>query len=1600
MARSTTSSSTPDVASFARSANERDKPRGGARTERGSRKSRSPGLFVSDAISVQEEEAEEHADERAEEHAEEQGLPTDTKRTLVAVEVSPVSNPEEYVRFEGDTVVEKVLREVEGTGDLVYKVRFQDGHDEEVPFEGLLSLDNGPTALDAYNRNPNTSETEAEDEIMVGQLRSNRRTTRDANFVDPVSFVISSSNEDDADEDDVIGMFKTRKTRGSRLRSNGTASRSSRSRTNAMSADVSSGDDSSESSARRSSKRVRKARDNGRTTRSSGAAVYQRLSYKNENIEEFEDESEDEDDIPMLQSDVFPNSRKRKRRSRNGQTIILRGPRSDNAARAGTRKSDRTTRHQNNMEEVGQDDIYRSESEPEPSKPKVVSTREVFKQLPRTDEFRNRHSQHCDTCGQGNNAGPLIYCQGCILAYHKNCIGHRTGREHLVTKVGDEDFVLQCRRCVNIAQKRDSTAPNQAKCQDCNETGASCFPFRERKTPLQEQKERDENDGADPITPVNPDLINNVDNVLFRCMTCWRAFHFHHLPSRAAHMMDIDYDDEERAQYRFSEYCRDWKCKDCLNMPAKVSGLIAWRPGDVESYTAGTPVDAMNQDDIYYLIKWENLSYFRAAWMPGAWTWGVTAPAMRKAFAKKNPPPKMRTEDAIPEEFLRIDIVLDVKYTSFVDISTIEIDMARIKEVDEALIKYKGLGYEDAVWEKVPAPEDGERWSDFETAYTDWVKGRYIRIPKGGRINARVEKARSQPFTKLEKKKQPESVVGGELMDYQLEGLNWLYYQWYSKKNGILADEMGLGKTIQIIAFLATMVSDQNCWPFLIVVPNSTVANWRREIKLWAPALRVVTYFGSAVARDLAYRYEMYPNKSKDLRCHVVVTSYDAAADDSCRKFFKGVPWQGLIVDEGQRLKSDKSLLYNALNALKIPFRILLTGTPLQNNTRELFNLLQFLDDSINASALEEEYLEMTKENIQKLHDLIRPFILRRTKAQVLGFLPPMAQIIVPVSMSVLQKKLYKSILAKSPELLRALFSSNSKLRPQERANLNNILMQLRKCLCHPFVYSREIEERTDIAAVSHRNLVEASSKLQLLELLLPKLQERGHRVLIFSQFLDMLDIVEDFLDGLEMRYQRLDGTMGSLEKQKRIDEFNAPESPLFAFLLSTRAGGVGINLATADTVIILDPDFNPHQDIQALSRAHRIGQRKKVLCFQLMTRASVEEKIVQIGRKKMALDHVVVESLDAEDIEEKDVESVLRHGAAELFAEDNPDLEIKYDSASVDKLLDRSQIENTKAGDDKSAESQFSFARVWENDTGDLADSLPGSEDEREVDPSAWEWILQERERRAAAEAAARQQEMGRGKRARMAVDYATNEHPEAPGEAVPDAADSIEDVPISLPKLSKKGRRSADDSDTDFQAGDTEPEAEASGDEGEPVDPKELALEPTQKPGGIVGGIAGSQQPKPTTPVKTKPAPFKRVIVPTLPPQHQPLDPRNPNAQQPPFRGPPCRACSLPHPRGACPLKVAGTEHCNLCGLAHFGKARSCPHIKSETQVREMLEALKWSQEPRDLVEAAIKYLKGVKGHLVQEKKREREMKEGREVPGISGVGCGGVGGCGEVQ
>ena len=641
-----------------------------------------------------------------------------------------------------------------------------------------------------------------------------------------------------------------------------------------------------------------------------------------------EDALDDESDDDLIKD----GKRKRSSSSRLGPSksrklVRGRGETDSDSVKA-SRRSDRNMGRSRDMREVGEDDIPETATGNQVARYAVA--KEAFEELASDDEFRLRHFQICDTCkeeGDDEVKGVLVFCQGCTTAFHQKCLGPRTGREHLVTKIAPNSFVLQCRRCVGIAKYKDSLAPDQGLCCTCHEPGSSTTAFRERKTAKEEQKEREDNGGEDPITEVLTDLINNPKHVLFRCTRCYRACHLHHLPAKSNTSRD---DEEALSDARFDEYTQDWLCKDCSDAPGEVESLVAWRPTNMDCYQPGQTTDVIEEDAKEYLVKWKKMSYFKVQWMTGAWVWGVAASATIKAFAKRDNVsnlPKMSTEEAVPEDFLRVDIVFDVEYTNIVNAPSEKVAKARIKEIRKVFAKFKGLGYEDAVWTEPPSPEDTERWTDFQAAYENWVMGSFVRPPVRSTLSTHLNKIRAQNFgDDLAMKSQPESLIGGELMAYQMEGLNWLYYQWFKKKNAILADEMGLGKTIQVIGFLAALKQLHGCWPFLVVVPNSTCPNWRREIKQWAPSLRVVTYYGSARARKLALDHELFPGGGRDLRCHIVVTSYEAAQDTEFRSKFKGISWQGLIVDEGQRLKNDRNILYGALNALKPPFKLLLTG--------------------------------------------------------------------------------------------------------------------------------------------------------------------------------------------------------------------------------------------------------------------------------------------------------------------------------------------------------------------------------------------------------------------------------------------------------------------------------------------------------------------------------------------------------------------------------------------------------------------------------------------------------------------------------------------------
>ncbi|KAJ5482847.1 hypothetical protein N7539_006293 [Penicillium diatomitis] len=1196
----------------------------------------------------------------------------------------------------------------------------------------------------------------------------------------------------------------------------------------------------------------------------------------------------------------------------------------DSSARVVSRSTRNRRSGRRNLRERLEDDLSEAGSEA-PKQKKYSGAREAFPELPRDDEFRLRHFASCSTCNlyeDDDVRGPLVFCQGCTSSYHQQCLGPRSSREHLVTKIDEKYFVLQCRRCLGISHQRHDVAPHLGRCAVCRKDGAMSQPLKERLSSKEEQQQRLANGGEDPITSVDMARINNVDEVLFRCASCQRAFHFEHLKT----------DDMQDTTELVTHFTTHWQCHECTNAPGDVEGLVAWRLEEKPAGATKLPsAELIPEVDKQYLIKWKQKSYFRTTWMPGDWVWGTTSLLMRRAFYRspKAREPIWTTEEAISEDDLRVDIVFDVNFSS----ETSPEDFDKPEQVERAYVKYKGLGYEDSVWESPPNITDTARWEDFKVAFQDWLNREAISPPDRQVMNNHLASTRRLNFEKdLVLNTQPEMIRGGQLMDYQLDGVNWLYYMFLKQQNAILADDMGLGKTVQVISLFATLIQKHSCWPFLVIAPNATVPNWRREIKRWAPDMQVVTYFGSAFARQMAHDYEMFSQHGKDLRCHVVIASYESMLDQEAEKVLKKVDWAGLVVDEGQRLKNDKSQLYGRLSGINFDFKALLTGTPLQNNIRELFNLIQFLDPKNIADDMEAQYGSLTAENIRSLHDMIRPFFLRRTKTEVLPFLPPMVQIIIPVSMSVLQKKLYKSILGKNPQLIQAICKKQtSELKKTERHNLNNILVQLRKCLCHPFIYNKDIEEQTHDPQLAFQRLVEASGKLKLLKIMLPKLQERGHRVLIFSQFLENLDIVEDFLTGLELRYCRLDGRLTSRQKQQQIDAFNEPGSPFFAFLLSTRSGGVGINLATADTVIIMDPDFNPKQDMQALSRAHRIGQKNTVLVYHLTTRATVEEKIMQKGKKKLALDHVLIERMEATE-DEEDLESVLKHGAQALFSDDDsPD--IHYDADSINALLDRSQAEQTKeAASDTPVSSeapQFSFARVWQNDRGSLEEVT--ETEEADVDAALWEGILREREREAAEEAYRKAERLGRGKRKRATVNYQTLREEEDD--------DAVGEASSALPSPVKARR--ARDNDADFH---------------NIEHPHDSDSDDTMMDGDTAIRQTGS----------TKTAPFQRIQSPPAEPQPNfDLDGASDLL-------PSCIACGRYHLLGRCRLKTAGVEHCPLCGLAHLGGRRTCPHLHSEDQIRLMVQALNQSPENPEMVSFAKKYAKGILGHLQSSRNR----------------------------
>ncbi|GMT24306.1 hypothetical protein PFISCL1PPCAC_15603, partial [Pristionchus fissidentatus] len=605
------------------------------------------------------------------------------------------------------------------------------------------------------------------------------------------------------------------------------------------------------------------------------------------------------------------------------------------------------------------------------------------------------------------------------------------------------------------------------------------------------------------------------------------------------------------------------------------------------------------------------------------------------------------------------------------------------------------------------------------------------------------------------------STMGGgnpdlQLKPYQIRGLEWMVSLYNNNLNGILADEMGLGKTIQSVALVTYLMEvKQNNGPYLVIVPLSTISNWQLEFEKWAPNVVKIVYKGNKDQR------RMMDQQVKRGQFNVLLTTYDYVIKE--KALLGKIRWKYMIIDEGHRLKNHNCKLTLMLNSFfRAQHRLLLTGTPLQNKLPELWALLNFLLPSIFSScgtfdswfnapfATTGEKVELSQEEtmliIRRLHKVLRPFLLRRLKKEVESQLPDKVEYVIKCDMSALQRVLYK-------HMQKGLLIDTR--AQQGGRTLMNTVIHLRKLCNHPFLF-HSVEDSCraawNLPDIAGDELYRVAGKFELLDKMLPKMKATGHRILIFCQMTSCMTILEDYFTYRQWKYLRLDGSTKPDERGELLKTYNSPDSEYWLFMLSTRAGGLGLNLQTADTVIIFDSDWNPHQDMQAQDRAHRIGQKKEVRVLRLITANSVEEKILAAARYKLNIDEKVIQAgkfdqrstgaerrqmlekiICADDEEEEDddipddeaVNQLIARSEEEFNLFQSMDIDRRREEASLlhrkPRLVEENEIppDITKASEDFAA-MERAAAEDEESGMGAFKNEVSGRRKRKEVDYSA----------------------------------------------------------------------------------------------------------------------------------------------------------------------------------------------------------------------------------------------------------------------------------------
>uniref|UniRef100_A0A8C6Z9H8 Chromodomain-helicase-DNA-binding protein 4 n=1 Tax=Nothoprocta perdicaria TaxID=30464 RepID=A0A8C6Z9H8_NOTPE len=982
------------------------------------------------------------------------------------------------------------------------------------------------------------------------------------------------------------------------------------------------------------------------------------------------------------------------------------------------------------------------------------------------DGYETDHQDYCEVCQQG---GEIILCDTCPRAYHMVCL--------------DPDM--------------EKAPEGKWSCPHCEKEG------------IQWEAKEDNSEGEEILEDVVGDAEEEDDHhmefcrvckdggELLCCDACPSSYHIHCLNPPLPEIPN-----------------GEWLCPRCTcpALKGKVQKILIWkwgqppvgpappRPPDADP-NAPPPKPLEGRPERQFFVKWQGMSYWHCSWVSELQL-ELHCQVMFRNYQRKNDMDEPPSGDfGGEEEKSRKRKNKDPKYAEMEErfyrygIKPEWMMIHRIlnHSVDKKgnvhyLIKWRDLPYDQASWESEDV--DIQDYDLYKQAYWNHRElmrgeegrpGKKLKKVKMRKLERPPETPTVDPTVKYDRQPEYLDVTGGTLHPYQLEGLNWLRFSWAQGTDTILADEMGLGKTVQTAVFLYSLYKEGHSkGPFLVSAPLSTIINWEREFEMWAPDMYVVTYVGDkdsrAIIRENEFTFEdnairggkkaSRMKKEAAVKFHVLLTSYELITIDMA--ILGSIDWACLIVDEAHRLKNNQSKFFRVLNGYSLQHKLLLTGTPLQNNLEELFHLLNFLTPERfhNLEGFLEEFADIAKEDqIKKLHDMLGPHMLRRLKADVFKNMPSKTELIVRVELSPMQKKYYKYILTRNFEALNARGGGN-------QVSLLNVVMDLKKCCNHPYLFPVAAMEAPKMPNGMYDGsaLIRASGKLLLLQKMLKNLKEGGHRVLIFSQMTKMLDLLEDFLEHEGYKYERIDGGITGNMRQEAIDRFNAPGAPQFCFLLSTRAGGLGINLATADTVIIYDSDWNPHNDIQAFSRAHRIGQNKKVMIYRFVTRASVEERITQVAKKKMMLTHLVVRpglGSKTGSMSKQELDDILKFGTEELFKDeateggDNKEGEdssvIHYDDKAIERLLDRNQdeTEDTELQGMNEYLSSFKVAQyvVREEEMGEEEEvEREIIKQEESVDPDYWEKLLRHHYEQQQEDLA---RNLGKGKRIRKQVNY-----------------------------------------------------------------------------------------------------------------------------------------------------------------------------------------------------------------------------------------------------